>query len=90
MTPLLLFLSKISGTRYHEPSATDAHRRIAAFFRRHLSAGPRDLGRLARQAARSRRVNRYQAASRHAAANAAVALGPAMPKSPRSAPVAEA
>jgi carboxymethylenebutenolidase len=38
MTPLLLFLSKISRTRYHEPSAADAHRRIAAFFRRHLTA----------------------------------------------------
>src|SRR5271166_4266625 len=29
-TPLLLFLTKISGTRYHEESAQDAHRRIAA------------------------------------------------------------
>ena len=35
-TPLLVFLSKISGTRYHEPSARDAHRRIADFFARHL------------------------------------------------------
>jgi carboxymethylenebutenolidase len=38
MTPLLTFLNKISGTRYHEPSAADAHRRIAAFFSRHLTA----------------------------------------------------
>ena len=38
MTPLLTFLSKVSGTRYHEPSARDAHRRIAAFFSRHLTA----------------------------------------------------
>ncbi|HVN11808.1 MAG TPA: dienelactone hydrolase family protein [Kineosporiaceae bacterium] len=35
-TPLLLFLAKISGTRYHEPSARDARRRIAAFFDAHL------------------------------------------------------
>ena len=35
-TPLLIFLAKISGTRYHEPSAQDARRRIAAFFREHL------------------------------------------------------
>jgi carboxymethylenebutenolidase len=35
-TPLLVFLTKISGTRYHEPSATDARRRIAAFFDQHL------------------------------------------------------
>ena len=29
-TPLLVFLAKISGTRYHEPSARDAlpHRRL--------------------------------------------------------------
>lgn len=38
MTPLLTFVSKISRTRYHEPSAIDAHRRIAAFFSRHLNA----------------------------------------------------
>jgi carboxymethylenebutenolidase len=37
-TALLVFLAKISGTRYHEPSAQDAHRRIAAFFGRHLKA----------------------------------------------------
>jgi carboxymethylenebutenolidase len=35
-TPLLMFLAKISGTRYHEPSAEDARRRIAAFFDTHL------------------------------------------------------
>jgi carboxymethylenebutenolidase len=38
MTPLLTFLNKVSGTRYHEPSAVDARRRIAAFFSRHLTA----------------------------------------------------
>ncbi len=38
MTPLLTFLGTVSGTRYHEPSATDARRRIAAFFGRHLTA----------------------------------------------------
>jgi carboxymethylenebutenolidase len=37
-TPWLIFLAKISGTRYHEPSALDARRRIAAFFARHLRA----------------------------------------------------
>ena len=31
-TPLLIFLARISGTRYHEPSARDARRRNAAFF----------------------------------------------------------
>ena len=31
-------LNRVSGTRYHEPSARDAHRRIAAFFSRHLTA----------------------------------------------------
>ncbi len=36
MTLLLVVLSKLSGTRYHEPSARDAHERIAAFFDRHL------------------------------------------------------
>ena len=35
-TPLLIFLAKISGTRYHEASARDARRRIAAFFSKHL------------------------------------------------------
>jgi carboxymethylenebutenolidase len=38
MTLLLTVLTRVSGTRYHEPSARDAHRRIAAFFGRHLSA----------------------------------------------------
>jgi carboxymethylenebutenolidase len=37
MTLLLTVLNKVSGTRYHEPSAQDAHRRIAAFFNRHLT-----------------------------------------------------
>lgn len=37
-TPLLLILNKVSGTRYHEPSAADAHQRIAAFFSRYLTA----------------------------------------------------
>ena len=32
----LTVLSKVSGTRYHQPSAHDAHRRIARFFHRHL------------------------------------------------------
>jgi carboxymethylenebutenolidase len=36
-TLLLTVLSKVSGTRYHEPSARDAHRRIAAFLGRHLA-----------------------------------------------------
>jgi carboxymethylenebutenolidase len=36
MTPLTVVLSKISGTRYHQPSAQDARRRIIAFFDRHL------------------------------------------------------
>jgi len=35
-TPLLLLLAKLSGTRYHEASAQDARRRIAAFFSEHL------------------------------------------------------
>ena len=38
MTLLLVVLSKLSRTRYHEPSASDAHRRIAAFFQAHLAA----------------------------------------------------
>jgi hypothetical protein len=37
ITPLLMVLTKVSGMRYHEPSARDAHRRIAAFFKRHLT-----------------------------------------------------
>ena len=36
MTPLLVVLSKVSGTRYHEASAQDARRRIVAFFDRYL------------------------------------------------------
>jgi carboxymethylenebutenolidase len=36
-TLLLIVLAKVSGTRYHQPSAEDAHRRIAAFFGRHLT-----------------------------------------------------
>jgi carboxymethylenebutenolidase len=36
-TLLLVVLDKVSGTRYHEPSALDAHQRIAAFFGRHLT-----------------------------------------------------
>jgi carboxymethylenebutenolidase len=38
MTPLTVVLSTISGTRYHEPSAQDARRRIVAFFDRHLKS----------------------------------------------------
>ena len=45
MTPLLLILNKVSGTRYHHPSAADAHRRIAAFFSRHLTVEIRLWGR---------------------------------------------
>ena len=37
MTSLLTLLSKISRTRYDEPSAHDAHQRIAAFFNRYLA-----------------------------------------------------
>ena len=37
-TPWLMFLVKISGTQYHEPSAGDARRRITAFFATHLQA----------------------------------------------------
>ena len=35
-TALLMVLNMISGTRYHEPSAQDARRRIVAFFDAHL------------------------------------------------------
>ena len=38
MTPLLVVLNRVSGTRYHEPSAQDARCRIVAFFDRHLRA----------------------------------------------------
>jgi Dienelactone hydrolase family len=34
-TFLLVALAKLSGTRYHEPSAADARRRIVSFFERH-------------------------------------------------------
>lgn len=37
-TPLLMVLNRISGTRYHEPSAHDARRRIVAFFDAHLKS----------------------------------------------------
>ncbi len=37
-TPFLVFLARISGTRYHDSSAQDARRRIAAFFDQHLKA----------------------------------------------------
>ena len=36
-TFLLVALAKLSGTRYHEPSAADARRRIVSFFERHLA-----------------------------------------------------
>jgi carboxymethylenebutenolidase len=36
MTPLTVLLSRVSGTRYHEPSDQDARRRIVAFFDTHL------------------------------------------------------
>jgi carboxymethylenebutenolidase len=39
-TPLLIFLAKISGTRYQDASAQDARRRIVAFFNEHLKAEP--------------------------------------------------
>jgi carboxymethylenebutenolidase len=38
LTLLTVLLSRISGTRYHEPSARDARRRIVAFFDAHLKA----------------------------------------------------
>jgi carboxymethylenebutenolidase len=38
MTLLTVLLSKLSGTRYHEPSAQDARRRIVAFFDTHLKS----------------------------------------------------
>ena len=37
-TPLLIAQAKLSGIRYHQASAQDALRRIAAFFARHLKA----------------------------------------------------
>ncbi|MGE5287564.1 MAG: dienelactone hydrolase family protein [Micromonosporaceae bacterium] len=42
VTPPLVVLAKISGTRYDEPSALDARRRIVAFFDTHLKGA--DLG----------------------------------------------
>jgi carboxymethylenebutenolidase len=37
--PTLFFvMGKISGARYHEPSAEDARRRIVSFFNTHLNA----------------------------------------------------
>lgn len=38
MTLMLVVLNAVSGTRFHAASADDAHRRIAAFFARHLRA----------------------------------------------------
>ena len=37
-TPVLMMLNLISGTRFHEPSAQDARRRIVAFFNKHLKS----------------------------------------------------
>jgi carboxymethylenebutenolidase len=37
-TPLLVMLTRLSGTRYHEPSARDARQRIVSFFDAHLKA----------------------------------------------------
>jgi carboxymethylenebutenolidase len=37
-TPLLVVLDSLSGTRFHEPSAQDARRRIVAFFDTHLKS----------------------------------------------------
>jgi carboxymethylenebutenolidase len=37
-TPLLMVLDLVSGTRFHEPSAQDARRRIIAFFNTHLKS----------------------------------------------------
>ena len=38
MPPLTVLLTKLSGTRYHDPSARDARRRIIAVLDRHLKA----------------------------------------------------
>jgi carboxymethylenebutenolidase len=38
MPPWALVMAKMSRSGYHEPSAVDARRRIAAFFHRHLAA----------------------------------------------------
>jgi carboxymethylenebutenolidase len=40
MTPLLSVLARVSGTRFHEPSAREARQRIVAFFQRHLAGDP--------------------------------------------------
>ena len=40
MTPLLVALTKISGTRYDESATRDARHRITAFFGRHLLMEP--------------------------------------------------
>ena len=37
-TLLLVVLAKLSGTRFHEPSAQDARRRIVSFFNTHLKS----------------------------------------------------
>jgi carboxymethylenebutenolidase len=37
-TPLLVVLDSLSGTRFHEPSAQDARRRIVACFDTHLKS----------------------------------------------------
>jgi carboxymethylenebutenolidase len=37
-TLLLVVLAKLSGTRFHEPSAVEARRRIISFFDRHLKS----------------------------------------------------
>ena len=36
-TLLLIFLAKVSGTRYHEGAARDARQRIVSFFDAHLA-----------------------------------------------------
>jgi hypothetical protein len=33
-----MLLNLVSGTRYHDPSAQEARRRIVAFFDRHLKS----------------------------------------------------
>ena len=40
MTPLLLWLTKISGTRYDPDATVDARQRIVALFTRHLTEQP--------------------------------------------------
>ncbi len=37
LTPLLVVLGKVSGTRFNEPATQDARHRIIAFFRQHLT-----------------------------------------------------